>query len=323
MVAVAAPRLIRFDSDPSKDGAILRFRKTERWLHWAIAIPFMICWVSALILVLVYNPAPHLPYRLALSWLHRLSGAALIAIPLFVLFKSREESRIHTANIGAAWHWSLDDLKWLLLMGIAAISKKITLPEQGKFNAAEKVNFMVVMLSSPIFVLTGLMMWIQDAAWLPWLIHGFAALMVTPTMLGHIYMATVNPDTRTGITGMVSGFVDRDWARHHYALWYREHFENVVLPARDFSRIAPQPDRRIHVHCPACSKDMATSWSWLLQRVFSLRAIRCPGCGATFTAITAISDQQQLRWIKLQFDAVQTDIVTNGDNGVTPPSAII
>jgi formate dehydrogenase subunit gamma len=316
-------RLIRFDSDPSKDGAILRFRKTERWLHWAIAVPFMICWLSALILVLVYNPDPHRPYRLAFSWFHRFSGAALIAFPLYVLFKSREEYRIHTANIRTAWHWSLDDMKWLLLMGLAAISRKITLPEQGKFNAAEKVNFMVVMLSSPIFILTGLMMWIQDAAWFPWLIHGCAALAVTPTMLGHIYMATVNPDTRSGITGMVSGYVERQWAKHHYALWYREHFENNILPARDLSGIAPQPERRIHIHCPACSKDMITSWTWLLQRVFSLRAIRCPGCGATFTAITAITDQHQLRWIKLQFDAGETAIASNYNSGVTPPSSNI
>ncbi len=316
-------RLIRFDSDPSKDGAILRFRKTERWLHWAIAVPFMICWLSALLLVLIYNPEPHRPYRLAFSWFHRFSGAALIAFPLYVLFKSREEYRIHTANIRTAWHWSLDDMKWLLLMGLAAISKKITLPEQGKFNAAEKVNFMVVMLSSPVFVLTGLMMWIQDGAWFPWLIHGCAALAVTPTMLGHIYMATVNPDTRSGITGMVSGYVERQWAKHHYALWYREHFENNVLPARDPSRIAPQPERRIHIHCPACSKDMITSWTWLLQRVFSLRAIRCPECGATFTAITAVTDQHQLRWIKLQFDVGETAIASNYNSGVTPPSSNI
>ncbi len=50
------------------------------------------------------------------------------------------------------------------------------------------------------------------------------ALLVTPMMLGHIFMAMVNPATRVGITGMTSGRVDRRWARHHYPRWYREHF---------------------------------------------------------------------------------------------------
>lgn len=78
------------------------------------------------------------------------------------------------------------------------------------------------MLGWPVFAATGTMMIFQDMPWIPWLIHGFAAFIVTPTMLGHIYMATVNPETRTGISGMISGYVDRQWAKHHYARWYRE-----------------------------------------------------------------------------------------------------
>ena len=50
------------------------------------------------------------------------------------------------------------------------------------------------------------------------------AVVATPLILGHIFMATVNPETRVGLSGMISGFVDRQWARHHYAHWYREHY---------------------------------------------------------------------------------------------------
>ena len=293
---------VRFDSDPSKDGAILRFRKTERMLHWAIAIPYVICWVTALILVVVYNPEPHRPLRALFSWIHRLSGAGLILLPAGVMFASRSEIRVHLFNIATAWRWTLNDFKWLALMGLAAISKRIHLPEQGKFNAAEKINFMSVMVASPVFIVTGLMMWIQDGAWFPWLIHGIMALVVSPTMLGHMYMATVNPDTRIGLKGMVTGYVDRQWAKHHYALWYKEHFENRILRAREMPAIELHPDRRVHIHCPACSRHMATSWAWILQRVFALRSIRCPSCGATYAAITAISDRHQLEWIMRQFE---------------------
>ena len=30
-----------------------RFHKSERMIHWSIAIPFMVCFASALVLVLV------------------------------------------------------------------------------------------------------------------------------------------------------------------------------------------------------------------------------------------------------------------------------
>ena len=299
-------RPVRFDSDPSKDGAILRFRKTERLLHWAIAVPFMLCWVTALVLVIVYNPEPQRPLRALFSLIHRISGSCLIILPSIVLIRSRDEYKIHLFNIKTAWLWSLNDLKWLALMGLAAVSKRITLPEQGKFNAAEKVNFMSVMAATPVFILTGVMMWVQDGAWAPWLIHGIVALIVSPTMLGHIYMATVNSETRAGLKGMITGYVDRQWAKHHYGLWYNDHFENKILRAKDFSGIDLHPDRRIHIHCPACSRDLTTSWVWMLQRVFSVRSIRCPECGATFAAITAISDRTQLEWIKRQFETPVT-----------------
>ena len=78
---------------------------------------------------------------------------------------------MHLYNIKCAWLWSLNDLKWLALMGIAAVSKKVVLPEQGKFNAAEKVNFMSVMVACPIFIATGAMIWMHQLAWAAWLVH--------------------------------------------------------------------------------------------------------------------------------------------------------
>ena len=299
--------LARNGPGPMSAREILRFRTSERMLHWAIAIPFMICWLSALILVLVYNPAPTRPLRDLFSWIHRISGVSLILFPAIVVFRGRDEYRIHISNIKCAWLWSLADLKWLALMGLAAVTKKVVLPDQGKFNAAEKVNFMSVMVACPIFILTGLLIWLQEMSWIAWLIHGSLALLVSPIMLGHIYMATLNPETKRGLKGMISGYVDRQWVRHHYPLWYRENFEK-----KESRQAPPQPsplphvlppDYRLHVHCPTCADAIPVSWGWLLQKIFSRKLMVCPDCGAQFPAHHAVTDRQQLEMVLRHFES--------------------
>ena len=39
------------------------------------------------------------------------------------------------------------------------------------------------------------------------------ALIATPLLMGHKFMALVNPETRIGLSGMFTGFVDRQWAQ--------------------------------------------------------------------------------------------------------------
>ncbi|HBH61838.1 MAG TPA: hypothetical protein DDX85_08895 [Nitrospiraceae bacterium] len=212
--------------EPSSPSKILRFRKAERLVHWALAIPFLVCFGTALVLVFYYNPDPLRPYRVAFSWIHRVSGICLIILPMIAIIKSRGDFRIYFYNIRQAWVWSYDDLKWLFLMGLAAVNKKIKLPEQGKFNAAEKLNFMKLMSTYPLYILTGLIIWMTNAAFLSWAVHFIMALIATPLVIGHLYMAMINPESRKGLRGMISGVVDRQWAKHHYGKWYREHFED-------------------------------------------------------------------------------------------------
>jgi formate dehydrogenase gamma subunit len=194
-------------------------------LHWALAIPFLVCYASATILVAVYNPDPARPYREVFSWTHRISGITLIVLPALVAFRCRGDARLHLHNIRQAWTWVFDDVKWLALMLLAAINSRFKLPEQGKFNAAEKVNFMMLMGTYPLYIATGLLIWVTHCAFASWILHVLMAVAATPLILGHLYMALLNPKTRKGLQGMVSGFVDRQWARHHYRRWYREHHE--------------------------------------------------------------------------------------------------
>jgi formate dehydrogenase subunit gamma len=220
---------------------ILRFRVCERHLHWAIAIPFKVCYLTALILVLVYNPSPGRPFRDVFAWIHRLSGVSLATLPALTLLIHRREFRTHLRNVREAWSWKFDDLKWLLLIGPATVSKEVALPDQGKFNAAEKINFIVVMSTYPLYIATGLAIWFLRPAYVSWMVHFSMAAAATPLVLGHIFMATVNPDTRVGLKGMISGWVSREWAQHHYRHWYDEHFGHLEHPEPATASTEPAP----------------------------------------------------------------------------------
>jgi formate dehydrogenase subunit gamma len=269
---------------------VLRFLKSERVLHWAVAVPFIVCWVSALVLVLVYNPDPLRPYRQFFSLTHRISGICLIVSPVLALLFGLKERKTHLDNIKTALSWSLNDLKWLALMIPASVSRKIVLPEQGKFNAAEKVNFIMVMLSIPLLISSGVLVWMGHWAWLAWLVHALTAVIATPTMLGHMYMAMVNPETRKGIKGMITGYVDRQWAKHHYGAWYRERFARTH--ERDKIETLNQ-ERHILLKCPKCSMELAVRWSWLVPRVMNGAGMICPGCTEPFSVAEGLPDLQK------------------------------
>ena len=183
---------------------ILRFRASERHLHWAVAVPFKVCYVTALILVVVYNPNPDRPLREVVSWIHRLSGMCLAVLPPVVIALHWRDWRMHWHNVRTAWTWSLDDVKWLVLMVPASLTSRVSLPHQDKFNAAEKINFVVLTSTYPWYVMTGVTIWFFGPPYLSWLLHFGLAALATPLLFGHVFMATVNPDTRVGLTGMIT-----------------------------------------------------------------------------------------------------------------------
>jgi len=273
---------------------ILRFQRSERLVHWAIAIPFMVCYATAVVLVVFYNQTPDRPYRDLFSWVHRLSGLCLFVCPALVLLRNRQDLRFHLDNIRQAWSWTLSDVKWLCLMGLATVSSRFTLPEQGKFNAAEKLNFMMVMGTWPLYIVTGVLIWLPGVAFVAWALHIAMAVAATPLMLGHIFMATINPGTRAGLSGMFSGFVDRQWAKHHYRRWYREQFE------------APgsSPPPAVVIGCPACGREQAAaSWDSLLQSVLSSESISCSHCRRTIDVVSVAGPSCDLERILEQLGA--------------------
>jgi formate dehydrogenase subunit gamma len=271
---------------------ILRFQESERRMHWALAVPFMVCYTTALILVFVYNPHPLRPFRAVVSWTHRASGVCLFVLPLWTIARYRREFAIHWQNIGEVWRWRLDDVKWLFLMGPSTLNKKIELPDSDKFNAAEKINFMMLTVTYPLYVMTGFLIWLPGVAYLSWLVHLSMAAAATPLILGHIFMATVNPDTRIGLSGVISGFVDRHWAMHHYRRWYKANFEpdGVEPPAAPVVVSAPLRPRAVVVpHRSGAGDLLVGPWPRIRQAALGIAMVACQGVDADIVGRAAVA----------------------------------
>jgi cytochrome b subunit of formate dehydrogenase len=197
----------------------LRYKRSNRNIHWIIAIPFMVCYTTALILVFIYNPDPSRPFRDIFSWIHRISGASLLLFFMITLFRSKHDFGVYSYNFNKAWNLSMKNFKWLFFLGLSTISKRITLPEQYKFNASvAKANYSTAMILtsiSPLYIITGILIWITNSAILFWLIHLAMAVIATPLLLCHIIIVSLKPGTRVALTRRISGFVDRQYLKHN------------------------------------------------------------------------------------------------------------
>jgi formate dehydrogenase subunit gamma len=269
---------------------IFRFRESERWVHWALAIPFVVLYASAIAMFALGNEPQPRHFRTLFAWIHRGAGIGLIVLPPLTLLAGMADWRTHLSNLRHAWSWDANDIRWLLLAPRAAVNPKITLPEQGKFNAAEKLNFMVLTATYPLYIVTGLMVWMPGIAFFSWIAHIAMAVMGFPLVAGHIFMAAINPSTRIGLEGMFTGWVDREWAKHHYRIWYREHFEKDDaggLPRRPVEVL----DQPAAVRCDSCKELYRfESWEHLLQRIFQVEPLFCPRCRNEITIVSVEAD---------------------------------
>jgi formate dehydrogenase subunit gamma len=126
-------------------------------------------------------------------------------------------------TVGQIDQFDDDDRRWLKWQ-VRQIGPK---PPQGRFNAGQKLNTAVIAGLMVVFTISGTLMYLQevDASFRGTsaiLVHDIAMYIAIPLVIGHLYMAMLNPSTRHSLRGMVLGTVRRDWAREHHAKWERE-----------------------------------------------------------------------------------------------------
>lgn len=116
-----------------------------------------------------------------------------------------------------------DDKKWFTVLG-GYLWEVEHVPEAGKFNAGQKMFFIVLFLFWLIMVGTGIFMWFPMfgnflTGWL-YAAHALGVLVLGSFLVIHFYLGTYgNPGT---FQVMGHGYVSKGWAKKHRPKWLKD-----------------------------------------------------------------------------------------------------
>jgi formate dehydrogenase subunit gamma len=185
----------------------------ERLLHWLNALGFFFLLTTGLILYL-----PRLSVLVArrqfIQSIHFWGGVVWLGALAAVLLLGARRLLATARDIETFDH---DDVVWL--RGGRA--------PQGRFNAGQKINAALTAAFTILFGVSGLLLWFgeQDTRLRfasTVILHDGLMYVSLVLLVGHLYLALINPATRHSLRGMTLGDVRVEWAMKHHAKWEPE-----------------------------------------------------------------------------------------------------
>ncbi len=203
------------DLDARQGAEVVRFDRTERWLHWANATLFLTLLATGL--ALYVGPLSALiGRRVLLKDVHVIAGLLLPA-PLLAAYAGSWRAGLRR-DVRRLARWSSDDRLWLRSFGRRGRAR------MGKFNAGQKLNAIFVAGSIPLMLATGsVMRWFKPFP-LAWrtgatFVHDWVALALLAVIVGHIGKALAEP---VALRAMRRGSVPLAHVQAKHPRWWRE-----------------------------------------------------------------------------------------------------
>ena len=197
---------------------IVRYNASERTKHWVVAISFVLLTLSGLAL---FHPA--------MFWLSDLFGGGtwtrilhpFIGIVMFVAF---------LLLIMSLWHdnrFTERDWQWLKQWRDVVNNREENVPEVGRYNAGQKLLFVVLLVCMFGLLLSGFAIWrpyfapyfpiglIRLAA----TVHAICAFAIICAIIIHVYAGIW---VKGSVQAMTRGTVTPGWAWKHHRAWFRD-----------------------------------------------------------------------------------------------------
>lgn len=196
---------------------VVRFTSSERWFHNIVMFSFVFLLITGLAMLFYNLKGDQGSSRQFLVMTHKAVSLVFMIGPLLALLFS--DKKVWRENIKVLSRFGRKDIKWLMLKPLKAMNKKVKLPLDDKFNPGQKVWTYAAVGSTVILVVTGIIMWVTGSPILALIAHTAVAVIITPILAGHVFMAIINKETREGLGSIVDGKVDAEWAMDHHPLW--------------------------------------------------------------------------------------------------------
>lgn len=193
-----------------------RYTASQRANHWVIGISFILLSLSGLAF---FHPAffPLTQLFGGPVWariIHPYLGF-IIGVALIIMF-----FRFYRLNF-----ITRTDIEWMMRVNEMISGDDHNMPEQGKYNAGQKLVFWAMSAFIIILFASGLVMWRSYFVFpvtivrIAVVIHAATAIAMILTAVVHVYAAIWTKGT---IRAMWYGTVTRAWARQHHRAWYHQ-----------------------------------------------------------------------------------------------------
>lgn len=203
---------------------VKRFNKGFIVAHWVHAISFFVLYLSGLPMYTEFFDWLYVVFggpenaRLV----HRIAGVCfMLPFPILILF-DRQGLKNWAKNI---FSWKSHDIKFFPQFAKEFFGFKHDTPKQDFYNAGEKLNSWLMIITALMLIGSGIVMWFPhlfSKTIIMWSypIHNIGLGLAAAVAVGHIYMsiALAKPSLR----GITKGEVTEEFAKEHHGRWYDE-----------------------------------------------------------------------------------------------------
>lgn len=203
---------------------VKRFNKGFILAHWLNAAAFLMLYVTGLPLYTDFFDWLYVVFgepenaRLV----HRISAVCfMLPIPLMIIFDFAGFKN-WMKNL---FSWKKHDLVYFKEFPKEFFGRKSNMPKQDFFNAGEKLNSWVMIITGIMLIGSGLIMWMPDkfsktlVTW-AYPIHNIGLGLAAAVVIAHIFMSVYL--FRASLRGMTKGDVDVEYVKDHHGRWYDE-----------------------------------------------------------------------------------------------------
>lgn len=205
-----------------KKTLVKRYNLPDMIMHWTVAAGFVLALLTGYAVffegtsALLVNEVGNF-----IRLLHRIGGVLFVVAPiLYFIFSKKRFGFLR------AFKWNKSDFGWLLAAPKHYFVGGDGMPPQEKYNTGQKLFYLFAVVFGVLLAISGFILWFNwfsaTTQLVTLFIHDVSAVLLTLFFFVHVYLVIFHPADRTSFNAMATGYMDREYAKHHHELWYNE-----------------------------------------------------------------------------------------------------